>query len=165
MAEPMGPRVVALPGQPLIFQEAASASFDLPPVPFGDNTPWFLESLFIDIRLNAENLQKKFTDGFIPFFFYAGSLIFLLCSLGYAIKFSAWPLANLFLGILAFRGILAFEAFFNTPEMQEIAGSFLKDMLPVSLAAPLIFLGLGLLLHLYSFLVFVSKRRDNDEYY
>ncbi|MDR1840241.1 MAG: hypothetical protein LBQ93_11745 [Treponema sp.] len=171
-AEPLGPRVTAIPDQPLLFHESVSESFDLPPVPFGDNTPWFLKSLIIDIRLNAEIFQKKFDENFISYLVYVFSLIFLLCSLGYAIKFSAWPLANLFIGVLAFRGILALQTFLSTPEMLEIIDSFLKDsflkdMIPVSLVTltlPLIFLGIGALLHLYSFLIFITKRRPDDDY-
>jgi len=163
-AQPLGPRVTAIPRQPLIYQETASASFTLPPVPFTDDTPWFLKSLSIDIRLNAENLQSKYNEGLLPFFIYAGSLIFLLCSLGHTIRFSAWPLANLFLSILAFGGILVFESFINTPEMQYVIDSFLRGMVPSAYSVPLIFLCAGLLLYIYSFLVFIIKRRDADEY-
>ena len=161
--EPLGPRVVAISGQPLIFQETASANFDLPPVPFVDETPWFLKSLSIDVRLNAETLLQKFREGFFSYFIYAGSLIFLLCSLGYAVKFSVWPLANLFIAALVFRGILMLETFFNTPEMQEITRSFLDNKLPVPLALPLLFFAFGVLVYLYSFLVFAVKRRDDDD--
>jgi len=164
MAEPLGPRVTAIPGQPLIYTQSANVSFDLPPVPFGDNTPWFLKSLSIDIRLNAEMFQRKFTEGFFSYLFYTGTLIFLLCSLGYVIKFSVWPLANLFIATLAFRGVLALSTFFNTPEMQEIISSFLGNSLSATTALPLIFLGLGILINLYSFLVYAAKRRDDDEY-
>jgi hypothetical protein len=163
-AEPLGPRVAIISGQPMIFYESARVNFDLPPVPFTDDTPWFLKSLSIDIRLNAEIFQKKFSEGFLPFFVYAGSLIFLLCSLGNAFKFSAWPLANLFLGILGFRAILAVETFLNTPEIQNIIDSFLNGMIPLTLAVPFIFLGTGLLLHLYSFLIFVLRRRTPDDF-
>jgi hypothetical protein len=163
-AEPLGPRVAIIPGQPMIFYESARVNFALPPIPFTDDTPWFLKSLSIDIRLNAEIFQKKFSEGFFSFFVYAGSLIFLLCSLGNAFKFSAWPLANLFLGILGFRAILAVETFLNTPEMQNIIDSFLNGMIPLTLAVPFIFLGTGLLLHLYSFLIFVLKRRTPDDF-
>ncbi|MDR3020474.1 MAG: hypothetical protein LBU66_06175 [Treponema sp.] len=163
-AEPMGPRVIIIPGQPMLYQASAGASFDLPSIPFGDDTPWFIKSLFIDIRLNSENFQKKFSEGLIPFLIYSGSLIFLLCSLGYAIKISAWSLANLFLGILVFRGILAFITFFNTPEMQEITGSFMNNALPVSFALPMIFVGFGILVHLYSFLIFIIRRKKDDAY-
>ena len=162
--DPMGPRVVAIPGQPLIFQEEAAVGSTLPPVPFGDDTPWFLKSLAIDLRLNSELLQQKYDEGFVSFSLYTGSLIFFLCALAYAIKFSAWPLANLFLGILAFRGVLTLETFLNSPEIQEIMGAFLKNMLPVSRVAPLIFLFFGVLLLLYSWLIYLSKRKYDDEY-
>jgi len=162
-AEPLGPRVTAIPGQPLLFHETVNANFDLPPVPFTDITPWFLKSFYIDIRLNAEIFQKRFVEGFIPFLIHSGSLIFLLCSLGFAIKFSAWPLANLFIGILAFRGVLALETFFYSPEMQDIFDSFFKNLMPVEFAVPLIFIGFGVMVHFYSFLVFIVKRRDRDD--
>jgi hypothetical protein len=162
--ESLGPRVTSLPDQPLAFQESAAGNFYLPPVPFGDDTPWFLRSLTIDIKLSAEIFQKSFNQGFFQFLIYAGSLIFLLCSLGYAIKFSAWPLVNLFLGILVFRGILSLQTFLNTPEMLEIIDSFLKGMMPVSLAVPLIFLILGTLIHIYSVLVSFVKRQADDDF-
>jgi len=161
-AEPLGPRVTAIPGQPLVFHESASANFDLPPVPFGDVTPWFLKSIYIDVRLNAEMFQKKFVEGFVPFFIYIGSLIILLCSLGFAIKFSAWPIANLFIGIIAFRGVLALHTFLYSPEIQDILDSFFKNLMPVQLAVPLLFTGFGVMVHFYSLLVYVVRRRDRD---
>jgi len=160
--EPYGPRVVVIPGQPMLFQEASAGSFELPPVPFGDDTPWFLKSAAVDIRLSGRNLQRQFNNGFMPFLIYSGALLFLLSSLGFAIKFSAWPLANLFLGILAFRGVLALETFFISPEMQEILDSFLNNMISVSLAVPLIFFGFGVLVHIYSILVYAVKRKRDD---
>jgi hypothetical protein len=163
-AEPLGPRVIAISGQPLLFQRSVSTSFELPPVPFGDDTPWFLKSLAIDIRLNAQLLQQKFEEGFFSFLIFAGSLIFLLCSVGHAVKLSVWPLANLFLATLAFRGILAFNTFFTSPEMQETTSSFLNNMFPVSIALPLIFMVFGTLVFIYSFLVYVAKRKNNDDF-
>jgi len=162
-ADPLGPRVVAVPNQPLAYQRTASANFDLPPIPFGDDTPWFLKDLEIDIRLNAEMFLSKFSQGFFPYLFYVGSLIYLLCSLGYVIKFSVWPLANLFLSILAFRGILALNTFLNSQEMQMITASFLDNKIPVVYALPFVFLGFGTLVNLYSLLVFAAKRRVNDD--
>ena len=162
-AEPYGPRVTAVPDRPLLFQEStANTGVNLPPVPFGDDSPRFMKNLSIDIRISAEQLQKLFSEDYQPYLIYAGSLIFLLSSLGFAIKFSVWPLANLFLGALAFRGILAIETFFNSSEMQDIFDAFLKNIMPSSMAVPLLFFGFGLLVHTYSFLVFVSRRRDDD---
>jgi len=161
--DPLGPRVVSVPNQPLAFQRTASADFDLPPIPFGDDTPWFLKDIDIDIRLNAEMFQSKYSQGFISYLFYVGSLIYFLCSLCYVIKFSAWPLANLFLSILALRGILALNTFFNSQEMQMITASFLDNKIPVVNALPFIFLGFGTLINLYSLLVFAAKRRVDDD--
>ena len=162
-AEPDGARVVAVPGRPLLYQGEFSGRDPaaLPPAPFVDNSPWFQRSIAIDIRLNAEYLQRRFNEGPLPFLIYAGALIFLLCSLVFILKLSNWPLANLFLGCLAFRGVLALETFFNSPEIQDVFDSVLQNRLPLSLAVPMIFCGIGLLAHLYSFLVYAAKRQGD----
>ena len=163
-AEPGGARVVSIPGRPMQYQGEYTgrnlALAGLPPAPFGDDTPWFLKSLAIDLRLNAENLRRLLGMGLPPFLEYAGALVFLLCSLLFIFKFSAWPLANLFLGCLAFRGILALETFFNSAEMQDVFGSFLQNRVPISHVVPLIFCGVGLLAWLYSFFAYLARRRD-----
>ena len=164
-AKPDGSRVVATPGKPLLYQERFPGKdmslLSLPPAPFSDNCPWFLKSLAIDLRLNAQNVRRQVNAGLLPFLMYAGTLVFLLCSLMFILKFSAWPLANLFLGCLAFRGVLALELFFKTPEMQEIFDSFLQNRVPLSWVVPLIFCAVGLLACLYSFLVYLVKRQSN----
>jgi len=163
--KPDGSRVVATPGKPLLYQEKFPGKdmslLSLPPAPFSDNCPWFLKSLAIDLRLNAQNMRRQINAGLLPFLMYAGTLVFLLCSLMFILKFSAWPLANLFLGCLAFRGVLALELFFKTPEMQDVFDSFLQNRLPLSWVVPLIFCGVGLLAFLYSFLVYLVKRQSN----
>lgn len=160
--EPLGPRVISMPDQPLIFQKSAAANFFIPSVPFGGNTPWFLKNLAIDIRLNSDIFKDKFNEGFVPFFIYAGALIFLLSSFGYVIKMSAWHLVNFFLGILIFRGILILITFLNTPEILDVMASFLGGALPLSFAVPAVFAAAGALMHLYSFLVFVTRRKTDD---
>jgi len=164
-AEPFGPRVTAIPDRPLLFQEStANTNISLPPIPFGDDSPWFIRSVSIDFKLSNDQLHRRFGEGFFPYFLYSGALIFLLCSLGLSInKFSVWPLANLFLGVLAFRGILAVETFFNTPEMQDLAGSFFKNIMPASMVIPLIFFAFGLLASTYSILFYAAKRRNEDD--
>jgi hypothetical protein len=164
-AEPLGPRVVAIPEQPLqYFESTANVNIDLPPIPFGDDTPWFIKSVSIDIKLSGAQIHKRFIEGRLPYFIYTGALIFLLSSLGFAIKFSVWPLADLFLGALAFRGILAIETFLNTPEMQEIIDSFLSGKLPVAMAVPAIFFAFGLLVNVYAVLVYIIRRRNKDDF-
>ena len=162
-AEPLGPRVTSIPGQPLTYQRTASSDFDLPQIPFGNETPWFLNSLAIDIRLNAEMFQKRLSQGFFSYLFYSGALIFILCSLAYFFKFSVWPLANLFIATLAFRGILALNTFINSAEMQEIISSFLNRKFPADAALPAVYLAFGALIILYSLLAFAAKRRVDDD--
>jgi len=161
--DPLGPRVISIPDQPLAYSRVGSPSVDLPHVPFGDDMPWFLKDIDIDVRLNAEMFQRKFSEGILSYLLYVGSLIYLLCSLGYAIKFSVWPLANLFLTTLAFRGILALNTFFNTQEMQQVTASFLENKMPAARALPFAFLAFGTLINIFSFLIFTAKRQVNDD--
>jgi hypothetical protein len=168
-ANPYGPRVNVIPGQPLAFHEtlpaeSLGANLLLPPVPFEDDNPWFLNSLAIDIKLNAQIFQQHFTEGFFHYLIYVSSIIFLLCSLGYVIKFSVWPLANFFLAMLAFRGILSLGTFFNTPEMLEIIDSFLDGIMPIAFALPFFFLVFGVLMHMYSIMTIIVKKRVDDGY-
>jgi len=173
-AEPGGRRVVATPGIPLLYQaetiERDPSFISLPPAPFNLDSPWFLKSLAIDLRLNAENLRQRLDEGLLPFLLYTGALIILLTSLIFIADLSMWPLANLFLGGIAFRGVLALETFLNSPEIQYAINAFLHgtkdtassgaiDSLPLSFAVPLIFSAVGALIHLYSFLVYISKKR------
>jgi hypothetical protein len=162
-ANPLGPRVTAIPGQPLIFHQSTRADFELPPIPFTDETPWFLRNLSIDIRQNSNILQELFAENIFLYLIYIGSLLFLLCILGYAIKFSAWPLANLFLAALAFRGILAITTFINSPEIQQVIGSFLGNLIPARLALPVLFVSFGILVYLYLLLTSLIKRRIDDD--
>jgi len=162
-AEPTGSRVVATPGRSMLYQSEFAgknlAITDLPPAPFINDCPWFLKSLAIDLRLNAELLWRHLDTGLQPFLIQTGSLIFLLCSLMFILRLSAWPLVDLFLGCLAFRGVLSLEIFFHTPEMQNVFNSFVQNRLPLSLVVPVIFCGVGLLVCLYSILLYLVKGR------
>ena len=158
-----GPRVTAIPGQPLVYHQSVSSSMDIPPIPFSDNTPWFLRSISIDLRLNAEVFQRKFSQGLFSYLAYVGSLIFLLTSIAYTVKFSVWPLANLFLAALAFRGVLAINTLFNQPHMIDTVNSLLNDIVSSIDTLPLFFLGFGILVNIYSLLSFAAKRRYEDD--
>jgi hypothetical protein len=160
--KPNGSRIVATPGKSMLYQSEFAGkdlSISLPPAPFINDCPWFLKSLAIDLRLNGELLWRHLDTGLLPYLIQTGSLVFLLCSLMFILKLSAWPLVDLFLGCLAFRGVLSLEIFFHTPEMQDVFASFLQNRLPLSIVVPLIFCGVGLLVCLYSLLVYLVKGR------
>ena len=161
--EPARARVVAIPGSPMVFQPEFAGMdhslVSLPPAPFNTDAPWFLQNLAIDLRLSAENLQNRLGEGPVSFLLYVGFLAFLLSSLMFILRLGAWPLANFFLGLLAFRGVLAAETLFASHQIQEVFASFLQGRLPVSLVAPGIFLIAGLLAHLYSLLAHLARRQ------
>ncbi|MDR2759217.1 MAG: hypothetical protein LBB78_07550 [Spirochaetaceae bacterium] len=163
-----GPRVVSIPGRPLIYQEVplgpGNTILDLPPILLDRADPFSFDDLFIDMTLTAEQLRTRLREGLVSFAAYAGALIFFLVSLDFVLNLSSWPLANLFLGVLAFRGTLTFENFLNSREIQRGIHTFLKNQLPEFLISPMIFAALGMVLILYSLLSFFAwGRRAPDE--
>ena len=151
-----GPRVVSIPGQPLIYQDVPrgpnNTILSLPPLPFGIDTPWFIRSLEIDLSISAAEMRNRLEDSFFSFAIYVFSLILLLVSMRFLLGLSQWPLANIFLGALVFRGILALEIFLNSQEIKALAASFLAGRLPSMLISPLAFSALAILVILYSLL-------------
>jgi hypothetical protein len=167
-ADPWGPRVVSIPGRPLLYQELPrgpdNKPISLPPVPFRTGTAWVLQSLIIDLSLAGRELIRRFSSPPpVPFLVYCGALIFLLVSLRFALGLSNWPLANLFLGALLFRGILSMEVFLGAPETEEVLNTLLGELIPPLYTAPLIFVFLGSLVSLYTFLSYLARRRDPYE--
>ncbi|GHU79578.1 hypothetical protein FACS189462_5290 [Spirochaetia bacterium] len=169
-AETEGPRVVSLPGQPLIYQESPAGPdntvIPLPPAPFRTTMDWILQSLTIDFSLTGRELARRFKDGLEPFLIYGLSLVFLLVNLRFILNLSNWPLANLFLGALAFRGILSLETFLNSEQAQTFLIAFLADRVPTPYITPLIFCTLAVLVCLYAGLNWLTLniQKANDGY-
>jgi hypothetical protein len=167
-AENRGSRVVSIPGNPLIFQETPpgvnNSTLNLPAVPFRADTAWFLQSLIIDFSLTGRQFAARFAEGPLFFLVYTTALVFLLSSLRFILGLGNWPLANLFLGALVFRGVLTLETFLNSRDIHDLLAGLIGDLIPPSLISPLAFCFLGFLLCLYSGLSFLAARK-NDEYY
>ena len=160
-----GPRVVSIPGQPLIYQELpqgpGNTILTLPPLPFADTTPWFIRSLSIDFSLNAAELRSRLDNNVLSFAVYVVSLILFLASMRLPLGMSKWPLANLLLGALIFRGIAALEAFLNTREMNTMIDSFLPGSLPPEFITPAVFGAMALLVIFYTLLIRIVRPRRN----
>jgi hypothetical protein len=167
-AESQGSRVVSIPGNPLIFQGSppgtTNSTLNLPSVPFRTDTAWFLQSLIIDFSLVSRQFAARFAEGPLFFLVYTIALVFLLSSLRFILGLGNWPLANLFLGALVFRGVLTLETFLNSREIHGFLTDFIGGLIPSSLMSPLVFCFLGFLVCLYSGLNFLATRK-NDEYY
>jgi hypothetical protein len=156
-------RVLSLPGQPLYFEPApASSGIRQIRFPFREEQSPFLAGLAADFGRSSRGFEAWFEAGFLPFAVYAGSLSLFLISIGCLANISFWPLANLFFGALAFRGILALESFLNTAEIHQILSSFAGRVIPESLINPLIFTVLGILILLYSGLVYLARGRRSE---
>jgi hypothetical protein len=166
-ADPRGPRVVSLAGEPLIYQEVPlgpnNTVLSLPPLAFRNETSPLLLSLFIDFSLSAGQFEARFKEGIVSFLAYAGSLILLLVSLRCILDAGNWPLASLFVGALAFRGTLALETCVNTQEIQDLLGSFAQNLIPRPFISPLIFSALGLIILLYTILVHLVTGKEGKK--
>jgi len=98
-----------------------------------------------------------------PFLIYTGALAVLLISFLFIMNLSAWPLANFFLCCFAFRGVLSLERLLNSTDIQNYFNSLLHNYLPISVVVPMIFCVAGLLIYLYSFLVYLARRKSGYE--
>ena len=163
-----GPRLVSIPGRPLIYQEVPrgpnNTILALPAISFWDDTPWFIKSISIDFSLCAAELKMRFSESYLYFAAYAFSLILLLSSLRFLMELSQWPLANIFLGALIFRSILTLEIFLNKSEINTLLATFLNKLVPDILITPIVFCALGVLTILYTLLARLARsRRSRDD--
>ena len=165
--EVLGPRLVSIPGQPFVYQEQPIGPFNtilsLPALTFGNDTPWFIRSIAIDLSLSARELKDRLETNYLYFAAYAFSLIFLLSSMRFLVELSMWPLANMFLEALVFRGILALETFLNAGEINTLIGSFLGGRIPPAFVTPLVFIALGTLIILYTLLSRLARHERGEE--
>jgi hypothetical protein len=156
-----GPRLVSIPGRPLIYQEIPigpnNSILPIPAITFEDDTPWFIKSIGIDFSLSAEELKSRFESNFLSFVFYAFSLTLLLSSMRPLLELSQWPLANIFFGALVFRLILTLETFLNTREINLLLASFLGKYVPSSFITPLAFCAVSTLILLYTLLNKIAR--------
>jgi hypothetical protein len=162
-----GGRVVSLAGRPLVYQETPPGPDQrfpaLPPVSFESDPSPFLQDLYIDFSLSAGQFETRLDQGALPFALYIASLCLFLVSLRGLLGLSTWPLANILIGALAFRGVLAFETFLNKGETQEFIGLFLGKTLAPAFVSPAIFSALGVLILLYTVFAFFARDRSRDD--
>jgi hypothetical protein len=162
-----GPRIAVIPGQPLIYQETPlgpdNTALSLPSLPFRTDSVWFISSIAIDFDLVSREFADRLGQSLFLFCVYAAALIFFLSGLRFLLELSQWPLANLFLGALVFRGILALETFLDTPETEEFLKSFLGERLLGPVLTPLVFCVLGTLVVVYTLLVGLARDKRRSD--
>ena len=158
-----GKRVVSIPGQPLLYQAVpmgpGSRILSLPPAPFNQRIPYYLESLKIDFSMSTKLYDTLMARDLINFLIYLGSITLLLCSLRFVFTLSMWPLANLFFGALVFRAVLSLEIFINSESALQFIGNFIGNRLETIYFGPLILGILALLIIFYSILAKLTQRK------
>jgi hypothetical protein len=164
---PGGARVVIASDRSMIYQETFPGKDATPSVlslsPIVEASPWVFKSIAIDLRLSAENMRKRYSEGLWSFLVYTGSLVVLLISFYFLMNFSAWPLANFFLCCLIFRAVLSLENLLNSPSLQGFFDTWLKNYMPILAVVPLLFCIAGSLIYLYTFLVYLTRRKRGNE--
>ncbi|MDR1149105.1 MAG: hypothetical protein LBK66_10795 [Spirochaetaceae bacterium] len=155
-----GSRVVSIEDQPFIYQKvpvgADGTLIKLPPVPFRYKDAWLSNSVLNDLFISGRNIAVRLNEGYVSFWAWLFALIILLVSLGFIFDLSRWPLANVFLSILAFRGILAFEVFLNSDEVIAYLKEFSRGILPDMFITPVILSAIAVLILIYRILLFLS---------
>jgi len=162
-----GPRLVSIPGKPLIYQEVPAGPnnsiIPIPAISFEDDIPWFIKSIGIDFSLSAREMKSRFqVNNVLYYAFYAFSLILLLSSMRFMLDSSQWPLANVFLGALIFRLILGLETLLNSRDINLLLGSFIGNRIPSTFITPLAFCALGTLVLLYTLLTGIARSGSED---
>jgi hypothetical protein len=158
-ADAASPRVAAMPDRPLILQGIPPDTAPpvrmfpvLPPAPFYHGDSQIMDVVSLDFDLASKQLFIRLQLGILPFCTYLFSLALLLSSFRVVFELSAWPLTNLFFGILIFRGILSFEVFLNSEETQNMLKPFIGSLIPPDLINPLVYTGVALLVLVYTLL-------------
>jgi hypothetical protein len=151
-----GSRVISIPGRPLIYQETPSGPHSAVAV-FRNEAPGAAQGLLLDSALAAEQFETRLNRGLLPFALYGGALILLLSSLRFVLDLSSWPLANLFCGALAFRGILALQTFVDSRSVQTFIVDFFDHRIDGAVISPILFACLAALILLYTFLVTLAR--------
>jgi hypothetical protein len=156
-----GSRVVSIKDQPFIYQKvpagAGGTPISLPPIPFRGGGAWLPNSVLSDLSISGRYIAERFDEGSMSFLAWSTALILFLVSLAFIVGLSRWPLANVFLGILAFRGILAFEIFLNSEEIMEYLTGFARGALPDMFITPAILTTGAVLILIYIFLHFLAR--------
>jgi hypothetical protein len=161
------PRVVAVPGAPVAYQardEGDAAGRAAPPARplfFRSGESAFMSKLMDKFHSVALKFEALAADGPVDFMLYAGALILLLVSLRFIMDISSWHFANLLLGGLFFGGILYFETFIDSVQVQNLISTAIKRIIPTSYISPVVFcLTAILLISIAALFHIVSKRRQ-----
>jgi hypothetical protein len=167
-SDPASPRIVAAPGEALYYLSVPGGIRNtpprLPPVPFLRNVFPLAGSIFADLDRAAEAIDVRQQAGFSTLLVYLASLCLMCVSFYPVFSASLWPLVNFFLGMILFRGILAFQVFIESDQIQNFIFFFAGRFIPKSVISPAVFGIAGTLALLYTTLLFAGKGRKRERH-
>jgi hypothetical protein len=164
------PRVVAIPDAQVEYQrtreEGEAAVRAAPPVKplfFRNGESAFMAKLMDTFHIAALKFEALAAQGRMDFMLYAAALILLLVSLRFIMDISSWHFANLLLGGLFFSGILHFETFIDSMQVQNLISTAIKGAIPKHYISPAVFcLAAFLLINIAALFHILSKRRQKN---
>lgn len=162
-----GSRVVSLPGRPLIYQDIPldenSRIIELPGIRFKEEHSDLYKSLGADFSLSAGEICARFDKNLFSFLCWICPLIILLISVSHIFDVGAWPLANLFICAVVFRGVLMLEIFLNSRDIYVFLIDFIRGLIPADLITPALFAVLAVLFLLYDILMYFAREKGRHD--
>jgi hypothetical protein len=160
-----GMRVIAPPNSPFSY-EGIQESLGSPSVFFRNDSVYVIGTIVDKLIHAGEQCGARLRENFFSFFVYILALVFCLSTLRFVFDASSWPLANLFLGVLLFWGVLEVESLLDSEQARTLINAISKGIFPLFLVVPLALCVLGLVfLLLSSGSSFIKKRWTTNEDY
>jgi hypothetical protein len=168
LTDPDRGQVVAKTGEPLRYESEndaiSSASLrneteSAPLIFFRHDSVQLLGNIQFYFERVSQQLNTRLNESLLSFYVYTASIIFCLCCLRFVFNLSTWPLANIFLGAILFRGVLGVGNLFEQDIVRSLFLRFWVDGVPVSILEPALFCVLGLLFTLAAGIAFLIKKR------
>jgi hypothetical protein len=152
----------APPLPPAVFdgalKPAAETPYSTTPLSFQLVRTRFIQNSVDDFLSLADNFDRLQKTGFANLVAYIFGLVILLVSTRFIMDLSAWALANLFLGFIAFGGVLSLELFINASPYYKNLFSFAASRIPAPLLNASVLCLAGLLVMAASGAVYFAKK-------
>jgi hypothetical protein len=125
------------------------------------------KDIMIDLETSAAILEKYFLAGKETFFPYISAFIFLCIAVSYILPFRIWPLARLFIGLIALRFLLSAQVLLPKISLIDDIYLMLGQYVQAVYIAPILFTLAGGLLILFLLIRFYigggNSRAQNGE--
>jgi len=155
--------VISQPGRPLSVRRMdASMAADLSDTTLQRSVPSGVQALTAELSTYAEQFRSRRESGRLPYIAYVFSLAFFLASFRFVLQITKWPLADLFLGTILFRWLVALDLFAGSPEVTGLIAELSHPIVPRAYALPFGLAVLAFLLNIFMVLNFLARDQSRD---